>query len=64
MSETIRVSEDALQYLRNRAKDGEDMPETVDRVLELNGETLQEEIRRIAREEAEEVVEEAKRGNF
>lgn len=64
MSTTIRVSDEAEQYFNNRQKDGEDLVDTIDRLLGINGESLEEEIRRIARAEAEEVVEEMKQSRY
>lgn len=58
MSVVIRISEDAEEYIGNASNPGETTVETVDRLLGVNGESLEEKMRRIA----EEVVEQEKRG--
>lgn len=48
MTETIRVSDEFAEHIRNNSKDGETTAQTVDRLHGLNGKTMEEKMEEIA----------------
>lgn len=49
MTETIRVSDEFTEQIRNNSKDGETTAQTVDRLFGFNGKTMEEKMEEIAR---------------
>jgi hypothetical protein len=66
MSKVIRISDKAEEYFCNQQKENENMKQTVDRILDLDGKDFEERVEQIAERKAravinDEVVEEALR---